>query len=102
MSQVQRNQTWQSDNLKPYTPIPSLKTLFSLFASHVSDADTENYYCHDVDDDDNDCHDVVIMNYDCVIMKADDNIKRAIKILQVILVVITLFQKVIAFYFWWN
>ena len=31
MSQVPRNRTWQPDNLKPYTPIPSLKTLFSLF-----------------------------------------------------------------------
>ena len=30
MPQVPRNQTWQPDNHKPYTPIPSLKTLFSL------------------------------------------------------------------------
>ena len=35
MSQVPRNQTWQPDNLKPYTPIPSLKTLFSLFQCRI-------------------------------------------------------------------
>ena len=34
MSQVQRNQTSQPDNLKPYTPIPSLKTLFSLLCNN--------------------------------------------------------------------
>ena len=32
MSPVPRKWTWQPDNLKSYTPIPSLKTLFSLLA----------------------------------------------------------------------
>ena len=42
-----RNQTWQPDNLKPYTPIPSLKTLFSLLNNNKSAISFYKWKCPD-------------------------------------------------------